>query len=315
MFTKTLLAVVVAMLTFSPLTAWAAFPERSIQMFVPFAPGGGSDLIIRVVEKEFQQEFGQPLSFIYKPGASGAVGVSELKSIPADGYTLCSQSYPHIIIQELSGSGNFTIDDFDYLSMVAVDEVLFAVRKKSKFNTLEEFINAAKATPDTLSVATTDTLGCSHMAALKLKQLGVPVNIITYTGGAKAVAGLLGGQVDAIMVVKGAAAPSMTKMRFLGVCDTKRDPSLPDVPTLQESGYDIVQFNGRLIFAPKGLSADVRKRLQEGIIKIYSNPEVVEHAKKAGFDVRIADGDTVRKMFHDLRPEAEKLIEFSKTIK
>lgn len=299
-----------------PWTAKAAeFPERPVQMFIPFAPGGGSDLIIRVIEKDFQKEFGQPLSFIYKPGASGAVGVSELKNLPADGYTLCSQSYPHIIIQEISGSGKFAVDDFDYLGMVAVDDIFFAVKKNSSYKNIEEFIAAAKAKPGTLSVATTDTQGCSHMAALKLRLLDVPVNIITYTGGSKAVASLLGGQVDAIMVVKGAAAPSMSKMNLLAICNTTRDASMPDVPTFQERGLDIVQFNGRLIIAPKGLPSAVKTRLEAGLKKIYTDPEVAERAKAAGFDVRIVDGETVVKMFHELRPEAEQLLKLADSIK
>ncbi len=290
------------------------YPERPIQMMIPFAPGGGSDLVIRVIEKNFQQEFGQPLSFIYKPGASGAVGVSELKTLPADGYTLCSQSYPHIIIQELSGSGNFSVDDFDYLGMIAVDDIFFAVRNRSKFKTVEEFIAAAKAEPDTLSVATTDTLGCSHMAALMMRKLGVPVNIVTYAGGSRAVAGLLGGQVDALMVVKGAAAAAMSKMRMLAICNTRRDADLPDVPTFSELGYPIVQFNGRLILAPKGLPAEVKNRLVTGIQRIYSDPDVLARNKKAGFEYRFADGDTVRRMFQDLRPEARQLLDLAATL-
>ena len=308
------LAAVVFMALPAPALA-EGYPERPVQMIVPFAPGGGSDLVIRVIEKDFQKEFGQPLSFVYKPGASGAVGVSELKNLPADGYTLCSQSYPHIIIQELSKSGNFSVDDFDYVGMIAVDDIFFAVRNKSKFKSVQEFIAEAKANPDTLSVATTDTLGCSHMAALKLRMLGVPVNIVTYTGGSKAVAGLLGGQVDALMVVKGAAAAAMSRMRMLAICNTQRDAELKDVPTFPELGYDIVQFNGRLIIAPKGLPEAVKERLVTGLKNIYADPAVIERNKKAGFEYRFADGDTVYKMFQDLRPEATQLLELAADLK
>ncbi len=291
-----------------------AYPEKSVQMIVPFNPGGGSDLIIRLVEKNFQEEFEQALSFIYKPGASGAVGMSELKTLKADGYTLASQSYPHILIQELSKSGQFTVEDFDYLGMVAVDDIFFAVKKSSQFKTMEDFIQAAKADPSSLSVATTDTLGCTHMAALKLHLLDVPINIITYPGGSKALAAFLGGQVDAIMVVKGAAAPSLGSMNLLAICNTKKDPTLPEVRTFTELGYDIVQFNGRLILSPKGLPADVRERLMLGIKNIYSDPDVQERAAKAGFEIRLADGDEVLEMFRKLRPEAEQLIKLSETL-
>lgn len=313
---KTCLAAFAALALCLPSTASAeAYPERPVQMMVPFAPGGGSDLVIRVIEKDFQKEFGQPLTFVYKPGASGAVGVTELKKLPADGYTLCSQSYPHIIIQELSKSGDFTVEDFDYLGMVAADDIFFAVRNKSKFKDIHEFIAAAKANPGTLSLATTDTLGCTHMAALKLHALGVPVNIVTYAGGSKAVAGLLGNQVDALMVVKGAAVAAMSKMRMLAVCNKQRDAELKDVPTFPELGYDIVQFNGRLIIAPKGLPADVKGRLISGLKNIYADPDVVARNKKAGFETRFADGDTVYKMFQDLRPEATQLIDLAAKLK
>lgn len=287
----------------------AAYPDRPVQMIIPVAPGGGSDLIIRVIEKDFQKEFGQSLSFVYKPGASGAVGVSELKTLPPDGYTLCSQSYPHIIIQELSGSGRYTVNDFEYIGMVAMDDVFFAVKKNSPYKTAQDVINAAREKPDTLTVATTDTMGCAHMAALTLRLDGVPVNIITYSSGSKAVAALLGGQVDAAMLVKGSAAPSISKMNLLAVCNIQRDPGLSDVPTFKEStGLEIVQFNGRLILAPKGLPADVYARLRDGFRKIYADPAAIERVKNAGFTPRFADGETVLKMFEGLRPEALKLL-------
>lgn len=293
-------------------TAHAAYPDRPVQMIIPVAPGGGSDLIIRVIEKDFQKEFGQPLSFVYKPGASGAVGVSELKTLPPDGYTLCSQSYPHIIIQELSGSGKYTVNDFDYIGMVAVDDVFFAVKKNSPYKTAQDVIKAAKEKPNTLTVATTDTMGCAHMAALSLNLDGVPVNIIPYSSGSKAVAALLGGQVDAAMLVKGSAAPSLSKMNLLAVCNIQRDPTLPDVPTFKEAaGLEIVQFNGRLILAPKGLPADVYTRLREGFKKIYADPAAMQRIKSAGFTVRPADGDTVLKMFENLRPDAIKLLKLA----
>lgn len=299
-----------------PLNALAAdYPDKPVQMVVPFNPGGGSDLVIRLVEKEFAKEFGQPLTFVYKPGASGAVGITEFKNAKPDGYTLASQSYPHVIIQEISGSGNFVVDDFDYIGMFATDDIFFAVRKKSRFRTLEEFIAAAREKPNTLSVATTDTMGCSHMAALKYKSLDIPVNLITYTGGAKAIAALLGGQVDALMVVKSVAVPALSKLNLLAVCNTTRDALLSDVPTFAEKGYDIVQFNGRLILAPKGLPADVKKRLTDGLVAVYSAPDVAARAKNSGYDIKIADGDTVKKMFDDFRDEAEKLVKLAQSLK
>lgn len=299
-----------------PLSASAAdYPDKPVQMVVPFNPGGGSDLVIRLIEKEFAREFGQPLTFVYKPGASGAVGITELKNTKPDGYTLASQSYPHIIIQEISGSGNFAVDDFDYIGMFATDDIFFAVRKKSRFHTLEEFIAAAREKPNTLSVATTDTMGCSHMAALKYKSLGIPVNLITYTGGAKTIAALLGGQVDALMIVKSVAVPALSKLNLLAVCNTTRDALLSDVPTFAEKGYDIVQFNGRLILAPKGLPADVKKRLTDGLVAVYSDPDVAARAKNSGYDIKIADGDAVKKMFDDFRDEAGKLVKLAQSLK
>lgn len=299
----------------SGLCAAEGYPERPVQMIIPVAPGGGSDLVVRVIEKDFRQEFGQPLSFVYKPGASGAVGVSELKTLPPDGYTLCSQSYPHMIIQELSGSGNYAIGDFDFLGMVAVDDIFFAVRNTSPFQTIEEFIARAKAEPGTLTIGTTDTMGCAHMAGLKFKMLGVPVNIVNYAAGSKAVAGLLGRQVDAVMAVKGSARPSLNKMRLLAICGQRRDAEFPDVPTFRDLGLDIIQFNGRLLLAPKGLPAAVKERLVTGLRAIYSRPDVVERNRKAGFEVRFADGDAVLGMFEAFRPEAEQLIRFAESLK
>ena len=115
-FPSALLAVVSLLLPPSGLAGeWN--PDKSVKIVVPFNPGGGTDQQARLVEKEFMEEFGQPLSFVYKPGADGAVGATELKDYPADGYNIAVHTFPLIMMNTLTGKGRYSMDDFDYLGI------------------------------------------------------------------------------------------------------------------------------------------------------------------------------------------------------
>src|SRR5690625_2873127 len=129
------------------------YPEKDITLTVAFNPGGASDMHTRVLEKYFEDEFGHSLSFVYKPGAAGAVGTAEVAAMQGEDRTILAANYPDIIIQPLTESGNFSIDDFDYIAEVTNNPLLLATGGDSDITTLDDFVDQAKANPGEMSVA------------------------------------------------------------------------------------------------------------------------------------------------------------------
>ncbi len=304
---------VMAALPFSAAHA-GTYPDRPVTMIIPFSPGGGGDIAVRVIEKDFKEEFGQPLSFVYKPGADGAIGYSEMATLKPDGYTIGAVSYPHLLMNKLKGAGFYEMDAFDLICMPVRDDVFLITAKDGGVKTLQELVDAAKANPNKLTVGAVDALISSHIPALQLKKAGVPYNITTFNGGPKAVPALLGGHIDALFATKGTAMGSIDALNVLAICSDQRDPSLPDVPTMKELGYNITGMIGRGFFAPKGLPEDVRRRLEEGFKNIYSKADVPGRYEPRGMTVRWVDGKEFRQMLEEFRPEAEAAIKLNEEL-
>lgn len=294
--------------------AQAAYPEKSITVIIPFSPGGGGDQAVRLIERDFMEEFGVPLTFVYKPGADGAIGYSEISTAKPDGYTIGAVSFPHLLMNNLRGAGQYTLDQFDYIGCPVTDNSILVTARDGGAKTFAELLERAKANPNKLSMGAVETLGPSHIPALFLKERGMPVNLVTFNGGPKAVPAVLGGHIQSLMATKGTAMGSLSKFNVLAVASAEREPDMPDVPTLKELGYDITGFIGRGFFAPKGLQPEVLARLREGFEKIYTKPGIEERYNPLGMQVRWVDGDEFRKMYEDFRPEALEAMEFAKAV-
>lgn len=305
-------ALAVTMMLLAPGMA-RAWPDRAIKMVVPFNPGGGTDQQARLVEKQFKEEFGQSLNFVYKPGADGAVGATELASYPPDGYSLAVHSYPLLLMNTLTKKGRYAADSFDYLAIAGRDVAVLVTRKGDPLATFEDFVKQAKANPvKKLSVGVVETLGPSHIAALKLQQLGVPMNIVTMAGGAKGLSAVLGGHLDVLISVKGAVRNSSEKLQYLAVAGPERDPELPDVPTMAESGYPVNAVGARIWIAPKGLPAEVKARLVEGLRNIYARDDVKTRNAEAGQSVQFGDDSELLQLVQDFAAEGEALVRLYK---
>lgn len=286
-------------------------PDKSVRIVVPFNPGGGTDQQARLIEKEFMDEFGQSLSFVYKPGADGAIGATELKDYPADGYAIAVHTFPLVMMNTLTGKGRYGMDDFDYLAISNLDVAVLTTRKQSPYDTLAKFVEAAKARPDKkLTVGVVEVLGPSHIAALKLQRLGVPMNIVPLAGGAKGIAAVLGGHIDALMTVKGASLNTASKLNFLAVAAPVADPELPGVATFREQGMPVEAVAARIWLAPKGLPAEVKARYEEGFRAIYAKDEVKARLAGAGQPVTYGSEQELRRLIDEFGAEAGELVEY-----
>ncbi len=286
------------------------YPVKPITIIVPYDPGGGSDLVARILDKHFKEEFGNSLTFVYKPGAGGAVGTTEMAKAPKDGYTIGTLNVPQIVLQALTGSGAFSIDSFEYICQTASDPQVFVTPKNSPYTDLEKFIAAAKANPGKLTVGIPGAMGDGQIAAYMLmEKTGIQVTVVPLKGGSDLLASLLGNHVNAGFANIGVIKSEQEKLNLLGVTYKERHKFLPNTPTFKEKGYDIQSFIGRLFVAPKGVSPEQIKRLEKGFKNIFDKPAFQEDMKKANFSTDWISGGDVKAYLQNYNKEAKVLLD------
>ncbi|MDX9860916.1 MAG: tripartite tricarboxylate transporter substrate binding protein [Rhodospirillales bacterium] len=308
--TRSLLSGIAACLLIASTGAIAAsYPERPVTVIVPFNPGGGTDQQARLIEEAFKTEFGQPLVFVYKPGANGAIGATELAKAKPDGYTIAVYTFPLMVMNALTGAGQYGLEDFDYLGVASVDEVVLVTRRDGELSSFAALVEAAKAKPGKLSIGSVENLGPTHMAALAFKELGVDVNVVPFPGGAQGLTAVLGGHIDALFALHGAVRSSETKLTYLGMARSDRHAASPNIPTLKENGYDVKSSAARIWIAPKGLPTEINERLVEGLRKIYAIDDVKTRHEKVSQIIDFSGGKELKGLIDDFLPNAKMLVE------
>lgn len=286
------------------------FPDKSVKIIVPFNPGGGGEQGARLLEKDFKEVTGQPLSFVYKPGGTGLIGMVELSRQKADGYTIAVHSYPLLILDIITGRAGYALDSFDFISLLCREEVYLVVRGDSPVASAQALIEKAKANPGRINLGICEIMGPTHIPALRLKAADVPFNHVPIDGAGKVAPALLGGQVEAAIVPSGGVSGSIGKMKVLAVFAPQRSARFPAAPTMKEAGYDINSSVGRYIAAPKGVPAERRKALEDAFKTILSRPEVIARYENAGAVVDWKSGADLRQMFVDYEKEGRAMVDF-----
>lgn len=248
--------------------AHAAFPDKPVRIIVPFAPGGGTDLVARSMTVVMGQELGQPVIIDNKPGAGTLIGTDAAAKSAPDGYTMVMATLAHVVNPSIQPKLPYNHDkDFSPVMLVGVSPNVLVVRANSPYKSVKDVIAAAKATPGKLSFASQGAGTSAHLAGELFKNLtGANLIHIPYRGAGPALTDLLGGQVD-VMFATAAAVGSMIesgKLRALAVTTATRSSShvLSKVPTVAESGvpgYVADSWYG--LFAPAGTPADVIEKL------------------------------------------------------
>ena len=245
----------------------ADWPDKTIAMIVPYPAGGGSDTFARPVAAAMADRFKQSIVIDNKSGAGGTVGTAVAARAPADGYTLLLGDTGLTYAPDIYPRADFDFDrDFAPISAVArVPYVLVVNPAKLDVATLAAFIEAAKKAPGGIDVGSAGLGTVTHLAiGLFEERTGTKLNHVPYRGGAPMLQDLLAGQVAAAFVVPGAVAPHVKagKLRALAVANRRREPLLPDVPTMDEAG--LPDFRATIwfgLFAPKKTPDAILDRL------------------------------------------------------
>jgi putative tricarboxylic transport membrane protein len=243
----------------------AAFPERPIELTVPFAAGGGSDIMARTIATIMEQEklLTQPLVVVNRPGASGVLGYTFVGNKAGDPYAL-STATSSFIIQPLLGKMKITHREYTLVAGLALDEFLIVVRNDSPFKTMADLLVAARKEPKSVKIGGTSVPSIdSIIASLIEKAAGVQFNFIAFKSGGEVMLNLLGGNIDVASANPGEALTQIEakKARALGSLSAKRLESFPDVPTLREQGIDVVFSQWRGVVAPRDLPKEAEQVL------------------------------------------------------
>ena len=237
----------------------ADFPTKEVQIIIPWAAGGATDLIFRALAATTGKYLGKAVVVVNRPGGGGAVGYTEAAQAKPDGYTLVSAITPLTILPHQVTTA-FTYKNFDAIINVVDDPSMFLVRSDAPWKSLKEFLDYAKKNPDMITVGNSGAGGGVHLVALAFERAaGVKFNHIPFSGGGPSVTALLGGHINAVSVSppEGIEHVKAGKLKIIALFAEKRFEMFPDVPTVKEQGIDFVMGMWRGLVAPKGTPPDV----------------------------------------------------------
>jgi tripartite-type tricarboxylate transporter receptor subunit TctC len=260
------------LLSIAPTSAYAGFPDRPVKIIVPFAPGGGTDIIARVLADFMTKDLGQPVIIENKPGAGTIVGTAAAASSPSDGYTLVMATFAHAVNPSIHSKLPYdTFKAFAPVALVSRSFNIVVVNPKLPFKSIQNVIAYAKSNPGKLNYGSFGNGTSAHLAGELFKSLAhVDMTHVPYKGAAPAITDLLGGQIE-IMFTTVASVTSYIKsgrLRALAVTSAQRSPAFPELPTVAESGvpgYAAESWYG--LFAPAGTPANAVKRLNISVAK------------------------------------------------
>lgn len=262
------------------------YPTQPINYVIAFDAGGQSDIEARRQQPLLEKYLGQPITITYKPGGGGAVAWAELVRQKPDGYYMAGFNIPHIILQPIERKdAGYTTDQINPVAIFQKTIIGLAVPKNSPYNSLEEFITAAKAKPGSITVGGSGTYTGPHLFTLLLeKQAGIKLQYVPFTGAAPATQALLGGHTMAMAGNSDDLVKHPDKIKVLGMASEQRFNPLPEVPTLKEKGYDIVVSVDRGVAVPPGTDPAIVKKLEEAFLKISNDENIKAQMLKEGFE-------------------------------
>ncbi len=291
-----------------------AWPARPIRLMVPFPPGGSTDIVARIVAQKLSERLGQPIVIENRGGAGGTIGTALIAKSAPDGYNLAvASTSTHVVAPGVYAKLDYDpVKDFAPVGLMAVSPYLLAVTPSVPAKTLQELVALAKKQPGKLNYASAGVGSTTHLAMEMLKHAsGTYMLHIPYNGNGPAGTALIGGQVEVLFGSLPSLLPHAKsgRARSLAVGTPKRSPSLPDVPTVAESGYP--GFDASLwlaIMAPAGTPQPIIERLNKEIVALIATADTREAFDKAGTEPLTGTPADLAAMIRDGVPKYAQII-------
>ncbi len=295
-FARTLAAVAaVGTLAFGaalPAAAQSDFPNHTVELLVPYQPGGGTDGLARTFADASRKHMSQSMVIINRPGAGGAIGWTEVINAKPDGYKLAVLTVELLTLPHL-GLAKFKYDDFQPIAQLNADPAAITVKADAPWNTIEEFLADAKKKPEEVRVGNSGNGSIWHLAAAALEdKTGTKFSHIPFQGAAPAVLALLGGHIEAVAVSPAEVTTHVQsgKLKMLMVMADQRVKGFEKIPTAKERGIDLSIGTWRGLGAPKNTPPEVMAKLREITAKTAAEPMMREAMDKQNLGYVYTDG-------------------------
>jgi tripartite-type tricarboxylate transporter receptor subunit TctC len=276
--------------------AQAAYPSRPIQLICPWGAGGGTDAVARIIGTLLEKDLGQPVAVVNRTGGNGVVGHSAISTAAPDGYTIGIITV-EIVMMHWMGLTQLGPADYTPIALVNEDAPVVIVKADGPYKDLKGLLDAIKANPGKLKASGTAQGGIWHLALVGMLQaLKFPANAVPWvpsTGSAAGLQDLMAGGVDIVCcsAAEGKALVDAGRVKYVCVMSEKRDPSLPNIPTMKEAtGTDYATGTWRGIAAPKNLPAPILEKLTTSLKKAYDSKEFKDFMTNRNFGMSWAAG-------------------------
>jgi tripartite-type tricarboxylate transporter receptor subunit TctC len=291
-----------------------AWPTKPVRLMVPFPPGGSTDIVARIVAQKMGERLGQSIVIENRGGAGGTIGTAQVAKAPADGYSLTvASTSTHVVAPSVYAKLDYDpVKDFAPVGMMAVSPYLLVVHPAVPAKTLQELVALAKKQPGKLNYASAGVGSTTHLSMEMLKAVsGTYMLHIPYNGNGPAGTATVAGQVEMLF----GSLPALLghakggRVRAIAVGTLKRSPSLPDVPTVAESGYP--GFDASLwlaIMAPAGTPQPVLDRLNKELVAVVSAADTRDALDKAGAEPLTGTPAELAAMIKDGVPKYAKIV-------
>jgi tripartite-type tricarboxylate transporter receptor subunit TctC len=270
-------------------TARAEFPERPVRIIVPVAPGGGVDVMARLLAQRLQERLHETFVVENRPGAGGIIGSKSVVAAAPDGYTLLYTPSSLSLTVVVHKNSPYDLDkDFTPIINVAISPYVLVVHPSLPVHSLKEFIAYAKEHPGKISYSSAGVGTASHLAGELLQSMaGIQMVHVPNKGMSPALLDLMGGQVQALFAsVPAILKESADRVRPIAMAEKRRSALLPDLPTIEESGlpgFEVANWAGLL--GPAGLDPKIVAKLHDEIVAILATPDMKERARNLGYDL------------------------------
>ncbi|MFZ9152129.1 MAG: Bug family tripartite tricarboxylate transporter substrate binding protein [Burkholderiales bacterium] len=301
----------------SPVIAQPAYPAKSVRVVIPYPPGGGNDIIGRIVADDLGRRLGQQMLVDNRPGGSTAIGAELVARAPADGYTLLITSHTtYALLPNLRPKLNYDpVRDFEPVSLLARQSFALAVHPSLPANTVKQVIALARARPGQLTFSSAGAGTGTHFSGEQFKVLAkVDMLHVPYKGGNTALNAVLSGETTMTFGSLSALSPYVNakKLRVIAVTSAKRSPLDRNIPTIAESGlpgYEMTPWYG--LVTPKGAPQPVIERLNGAVIAAMQSKDMQEKIARVGYE---PEGSTPQQLAEHIKAELARYAKLIKVI-
>lgn len=296
------------------------YPTKPIEVLVPFAAGGSTDIGARILEKYLPKYLpNAQLVIVNKPGGSGSIAITDLFNAKPDGYTLAMSTHRAISMQPLYGNVEYKPDSFQPIAKVFGNQQIMIVKADAPWQTFEEWLDYVKENPGEFSYGVAGGVGSgAHLPMAELeKQAGFEAKVVPFEGTPPAITAVLGGHVQGAMVQPSDAKSLIDsgELRALFNAASVPVPYYPDVPLLIDKGYDIVYDSNTSLFAPKGVPEEIVTMLEEALKKTMEDPEVLEEFEKVSLQTQYGGPEVVQEEVNEENTRFAKILKEMDLIK